>query len=182
MNQNKKVILNLIYFGIIIAAAGCFIICKVRYSSFLFAVFVTLLTFFTHISIRFTFANLIYVFLAGFVKEDNWWFRERPLEKSLYKILGVKKWKSKLPTWQDGDFDIKKADSSVIIYNMNKAEVYHEICMLLSFIPILYAIPFGKFWIFFGTSVGGALFDFLFVMIQRYNRPRMRKLAGMKKA
>ncbi len=181
MNRNEKVTLNLIYLLMIVTAAGCFVICKIRYNSFIFTVFVTLLTCFTHITIRFIFANWIYIFLAGFVKDDNWWFKERPFEKSLYKILRVKKWKNKLPTWQDGDFNIKEADRSVIIANMNKAEFYHEICMILSFIPLLYAIPFGKFWIFLITSAGGALFDFLFVMIQRYNKPRMRKSAGMKK-
>ena len=56
------------------------------------------------------------------------------------------------------------------------AEVVHEIIMVLSFIPLLFAIPFGVFPVFFITSVIASLVDFVFVIVQRYNRPRIIKL------
>lgn len=55
------------------------------------------------------------------------------------------------------------------------AEAYHEVCMVLSFIPIIFSIWWGEVWVFFWTSLGGAVFDSLFVLIQRFNRPRVLK-------
>lgn len=48
----------------------------------------------------------------------------------------------------------------------------------MSFLPLLAAIPFGSFWVFFLTSLGGALFDLSLAILQRYNRPRVLRLAG----
>ena len=47
----------------------------------------------------------------------------------------------------------------------------------MSFLPLLAAVPFGAFWVFFLTSLGGALFDLSLVILQRYNRPRILRLA-----
>ena len=57
------------------------------------------------------------------------------------------------------------------------AEVVHEIIMLCSFLPLLMVPLFGEFWAFFITSLLSALFDSLFVMAQRYNRPRLERIA-----
>ena len=49
--------------------------------------------------------------------------------------------------------------------------------MVCSFLPLLMVPLFGEFWVFFITSLLSALFDSLFVIAQRYNRPRMERLA-----
>ena len=49
------------------------------------------------------------------------------------------------------------------------------------FSPLLAAIPFGDFPVFFFTSLGGALFDSFFVIMQRFNRPRVVKMAQREK-
>ena len=41
---------------------------------------------------------------------------------------------------------------------------------------MLFIIPWGEFWVFFITSLVAAIFDSIFVMLQRYNRPRIMKL------
>ena len=62
------------------------------------------------------------------------------------------------------------------------AEIVHEIIMVLSFLPLL-AIPvFGAFPVFLITSVLAALFDGVFVMAQRYNRPRLVRILEKKEA
>jgi len=38
----------------------------------------------------------------------------------------------------------------------------------------------GQFWIFLATSVAAMLFDAQFIIIQRYNRPRLIRLAERK--
>ena len=107
---------------------------------------------------------------------NRWWFTEKKFEGVLYRILAVKKWKDFLPTWNESDFDVAVNSYDELLNHICKAEVYHELCMILSFVPVLFSLAVGKFWIFFWTSVFGALVDGLFVCIQRYNRPRILSL------
>ena len=44
---------------------------------------------------------------------------------------------------------------------------------VLSFPPMLLAVPFGAIEVFALTSILGCILDLLFVIIQRYNRPRL---------
>jgi hypothetical protein len=50
--------------------------------------------------------------------------------------------------------------------------------VVLSFVPILAAIPFGELAVFVITSIVAAAFDLLFVMLQRFNRTRIVRLIG----
>jgi len=106
---------------------------------------------------------------------SSWWFREKFFEKKLYKILQVKKWKDKLPTYNPATFNIKTRSFADIINATCYSEILHELMALLSFAPLLLIIPFGSVTVFVVTSTIGAAFDMLFVIIQRYNRPRLLK-------
>ena len=64
----------------------------------------------------------------------------------------------------------------VLVNNMCHAELVHELIVLLSFTSLLFAIPFGAVVVFFITAVLAALFDMTFVVLQRYNRPRVVNL------
>ncbi len=99
-----------------------------------------------------------------------------PFEKNLYEKLHIKRWKGKMPTYSPSTFSVKEHSYSEIAQAMCQAEIVHEIIVLLSFLPIFAAIPFGEFWVFFITSLLSALFDTVFIVIQRYNRPRIIKL------
>ena len=59
---------------------------------------------------------------------------------------------------------------------MCQAELVHEVIIILSFLPIFAAIPFGALPVFVITSILSAGFDAMFVIMQRYNRPRIMKL------
>lgn len=109
------------------------------------------------------------------------WYQLRPLEEKLYKILQVKKWKDKMPTYSPEIFSTKEHSLAEIVQAMCQAEVVHEVIMVLSFLPILAVIPFGEFWVFFITSLLAAGFDLMFVMMQRFNRPRIIKLLNRRK-
>ena len=52
--------------------------------------------------------------------------------------------------------------------------------MGLSFVPLVLIIPYGVPAVFILTSVFACLIDLQFVMIQRYNRPRVIRLMEMK--
>ena len=58
---------------------------------------------------------------------------------------------------------------------MCQAEIVHEVIVVLSFLPLLAAIPFGAFPVFLITSLLAAMYDLTFVIMQRYNRPRILK-------
>jgi hypothetical protein len=105
------------------------------------------------------------------------WFRPQPWEAPLYRFLGVKNWKKRLPTYDPRQFSLKENTAQQVVRNMCGAEVVHEIIMLCSFLPLLAVPLFGEFWVFFITSLLSALFDSLFVMAQRYNRPRLERIA-----
>ena len=176
MTKNEKIILNFVYWFLLIFTVALFVIVKIRYNFILFSVFITLFTTLFHFSARIYFANFFYKRLEKYCTYGRWWFKEKPFEKKLYRILMVKRWKGKMPTWNAFDFVPGKNNFETLMTHMCRAEAYHEICMVLSFIPLLFSIFWGKFWIFFWTSVGGCLFDMTFVLIQRYNRPRVFKI------
>lgn len=102
-----------------------------------------------------------------------------PIESHLYEILKVKKWKSRMPSYDPELFSPKKHTWDEIAQAMCQAEVVHEIIIILSFVPILASAFFGAFSVFLWTSIFSALFDSLFVIMQRYNRQRVMK--GIKK-
>lgn len=143
-------------------------------SVFIYSLGVTFFTFFYHFVMRL----LVGLFCDKFVDQNpkSKWFNQRPFEKKLYKFLKVKKWKEHIPTYYPEAFDVEKNTLEKIEKAMCGAEIVHEIIMVLSFIPLLFAIPFGVFPVFFITSVFASLVDSVFVIVQRYNRPRIIKL------
>ena len=106
------------------------------------------------------------------------WFRVGERELKFYKKIGLKGWKKHLPTYDPDTFDVKKHSWDEIAQATCQAEIVHEAIVVLSFVPILAAIPFGELAVFVITSVVAAAFDLLFVMLQRFNRTRIVRLIG----
>ena len=104
------------------------------------------------------------------------WFRPHRWEPGFYKFLRVKRWKGKLPTYDPGEFSLETQTAEQILHNMCGAELVHEAIMLLSFLPMAFSPVFGAFPVFLITSLAAALFDSLFVIAQRYNRPRLIRI------
>lgn len=105
------------------------------------------------------------------------WYQPRPWEEKLYCVLRVKSWKDRMPTFYPDEFSPEKHSLDEIAQTMCQSELVHETNVLISFLPLAAAIPLGAFWVFFITSLGGALFDLSLVILQRYNRPRILRLA-----
>ncbi len=104
------------------------------------------------------------------------WFIQRGWEAKLYRLLRVKQWKSHFPTYDPSLFDTKLHTMDEIAQATCQAEIVHEIIVLLSFLPLLATIPFGAFPAFLITSLAATCFDTVFVIMQRFNRPRLIKL------
>ena len=104
------------------------------------------------------------------------WFQPRPWEASFYTALSVKNWKRKLPTYSPEQFDLSTNTLSQVIRNTCNAELVHEVIILFSFLPLTFTAWFGSFPVFLITSLAAALFDSIFVIAQRYNRPRLVRI------
>lgn len=137
---------------------------------------ITFGTCFYHLSMRLLVGHFINYKMRNRADYTKSWYQLRAFEPPLYKVLRVKKWKSNMPTYAPATFDPKLHSWEEIAQAMCQAEIIHEVIAVLSFLPLLAAIPFGALGVFVITSVLSAMYDLSFVIIQRYNRPRIIKL------
>ncbi len=106
----------------------------------------------------------------------SFWFRQKRFEERLYRLLGVKKWKDKMPSYNPGSYMIKSTSPGELIAIMCRNEVIHEVIAVLSFVPIAFSSFFGAEAVFIITSILGCCLDLIFVIMQRYNRPRVVRI------
>jgi len=129
-----------------------------------------------HFIMRLLTGFFINLLLNNHVDYQARWFQVSAVEQKLYKKLKVKKWKGKMFTYDPNCFDSKLHSWDEIAQAMCQAELVHELIIILSFVPIFASIPFGALSVFVITSALAACFDAMFVIIQRFNRPRIIKL------
>ena len=141
-----------------------------------FSAAITFGTTFYHLAVRLAVGYLIDARYHNRMDYTNKWFSERAFERTLYKKLQVKKWKKWFPTFNPEDFDIKSRSMSEIVQVTCQSEIVHEVNMVLSFVPLAFSVWFGSFGVFLLTSCAAFFYDSIFVIMQRYNRPRMIRL------
>lgn len=107
---------------------------------------------------------------------NNSFFREKKIEKPLYKILNVKRWKNKMITYNPDAYNIKNHTLDKIVLETCLSEIIHVVLIFLNFVPLLFAIHYGYFVVFLIASILMVCFEIMFIIIQRYNRPRLLKL------
>ena len=129
-----------------------------------------------HFIVRLIIGGVINAVMKNKADYNKKWYRVDKIEMKFYKIIGVKKWKNKMPTYNNDFFDINKHSWDEIIGAMCQAEVVHETIAIFSFLPVIATVWFGAFWVFLITSVCGAIFDLMFVFMQRFNRQRILKM------
>ena len=141
------------------------------------SVYITFLTISYHFSMRLMVGEIVTViYRKRKFNLDSIGFRIFKFEEDLYRILKVKKWKIYMITARPEQFDLSVNSMDDLLHNMAQAELVHRIIMVLSFVPIILIIPYGTPMIFIVTSLFASLFDLQFVMIQRYNRPRVMRI------
>ncbi len=109
------------------------------------------------------------------------WYRVGRREMAVYEALKVKRWKRRMPTYDNALFDLRLHTWNEVAQAMCQAELVHEAIALLSFLPIAAGLRFGAYPVFIVTSVLSAGYDLLFVMMQRYNRQRIMVLLERKR-
>ena len=136
---------------------------------------ITFGTVFYHFAMRL----LVGAIVPSLVQEgagNHFWFRPKGFEQPLFRALRVKQWKKHLPTYAPESFDLSKHSIEEVIHTCCCSEAVHEWIMLLSFLPVLTIPAFGAPWVFWITSILAALCDGSFVILQRYNRPRLIRI------
>lgn len=142
---------------------------------------ITALTFFFHFTMRLAVGAVIPALFRKRLNPEHFWFRQRPFEAKLYRFLKLRRWKGNMPTYNPREFDLEENTLPQIIRNSCSAELVHECIMVMSFLPLALIPIWGAPGVFLCTSVLAALFDSVFVMMQRYNRPRLMRLAARQK-
>ena len=110
------------------------------------------------------------------------WFAQKSFEPRLYEALQVKQWKDHMPTYDPAAFSLRSNSLEQIVYNSCVSEAVHEVIVLFSFLPILFTFLWGALPVFLITSLLAAAFDSCFIVMQRYNRPRLLRILAKKEA
>ncbi len=116
---------------------------------------------------------------AIFHNRPEWmgkWFLTTKWEQRIYKALQVKKWKKRMPTFVPETFDLRQNTPEQVLGATCQAELVHEVIVLLSWLPVVAGCWFGAWPVFIITSFLAACYDSIFVIMQRYNRPRLLRL------
>jgi len=128
-----------------------------------------------HFWVRIIMGNVSKLFKKH-INYKQWWFKEKSFEKSLYKFLRVKEWKGKALTYNPESFSLKEHSLEEIANTMVKSEIDHWINEVISLSTLLFIIPWGGVWAFVISAIAAMIFDSQFIVIQRYNRPRVLKI------
>ncbi|MDE6133851.1 MAG: hypothetical protein K2G04_10835, partial [Oscillospiraceae bacterium] len=114
---------------------------------------ITSYTVFYHFGVRFLIGGIMQ---AAFKNKMNYlksWFLPKDFEVGLYKRLGVKRWKNKMPTYNPDTFSLEKHSVEEILGASCQAEIVHEINVIASFVPLLFSLAVGVFPVFLITSL-----------------------------
>lgn len=166
------------YFAIgvtLIVSAVCFALYygKVFEPEFILWAGITCFTIMYHLGMRLVMGNVTKLFKINY---RNPFFKEKPYEKGLYRFLRVKEWKRNALTYNPELYDLKERTLTQLAKTTVKSEIDHWINILISMTTLLFPILWGALWIFILTALLAALFDSQFIIIQRYNRPRILRM------
>ena len=126
-----------------------------------------------HFAMRLAVGTVVNLIMKNKANHNSIWFREKSFEKKFYNLLRVRKWKKYIPTYSPDTFDTNKKTVKEIVGATCQAEIVHEVIMALSLLPIA-VIPFlGGAAAIVTTSFLSMMIDSVFVILQRYNRPKL---------
>ncbi len=153
----------------------------VYYRGIFLTLSITFGTIFYHFTMRLAVGLSFYKLSKKTINYKSKWFSKKAFEVEFYRKIKIKKWKDKLPTYYPDDFCIEHHTMEALIQTMCTSEIGHETMVALSYLPLFLSILFGEFYVFFITSFLASGVDFVFVMVQRYNRFRLEKILERRK-
>jgi len=129
-----------------------------------------------HFWVRIIMGNVSKLFKKN-IKYTQSFFKEKGFEKGLYNFLRVKEWKGKALTYNPESFSLKDNSLEEIANTMTKSEVDHWINEVISLTTIFFSLIWPNlFCAFLISAIVAMIFDSQFIIIQRYNRPRVIKI------
>ena len=142
---------------------------------------VVVFTIMYHFWVRIIMGNVSKLFKKH-INYNQKWFKERKFEKKLYKLLKVKKWKGKALTYNPEQFDLKENSLEELVCTMTKSEVDHWVNEIISVTTMFFGFIWKELWLaFIISAIAAMIFDGQFIIIQRYNRPRVLKILKKEK-
>ena len=172
---------RIIFLTTIISVLLCICFGSIYYytnNNIIFSLAITFLTISYHFIMRLLVGLIINSIMKNKADYNKRWFKTNKLEEKWYQFLKIKKWKKIMPNYEKELFDPKLHSWEDILMAMCQAEVVHEIIMILSYIPLIFSIWFNEFIVFLITSILASLLDYIYVMMQRYNRNRIFRIVN----
>lgn len=158
-----------------------FLVLYYKYSAgWMESTYITLFTVFYHFTMRLIVGETVtLIYKKREFNQESVGFKLHAFEKKLYNKIGVKQWKKHAITAKPEQFDMKSLSPQELLHNVMQAELVHRLIFVLSYVPLLFIIPFGAPVVFVATSVVASCIDLKYVIIQRYNRPRVIRMLNM---
>lgn len=129
-----------------------------------------------HFAMRLAVGIIVNLIMKNQANHNSIWFREKSFEKKFYNLLRVRKWKKYIPTYSPDTFDTNQKTVKEIVGATCQAEIVHEVIMVLSLLPITVIPVLGGAAAVIITSFLSMLIDSVFVILQRYNRPKLVRI------
>lgn len=182
-NSGPAIFMYMVIAMMLITSSVCFILhySAIYESTVILWIGIVSFTIMYHFWLRIIMGNVTKIFKDK-INYTRWWFKEREFEKKLYKLIRVKKWKDRALTYNPELFDLKERSLEEIAHAMTKAELDHWINELISLSTIFFGFIWGQLWIFVVSAIVAMIFDSQFIIIQRYNRPRVVRLLEKEKS
>lgn len=122
-------------------SAGCALLCAWGKGTLWLAVIFATAAY--HLGVRLLVGKAFDRWMGNRADLSRRWYQPRPWEDKVYRLLRVKSWKDRMPTFYPDEFSPEKHSWEEIAQVMCQSELVHETNILMSFLPLLAAIPFG---------------------------------------
>lgn len=128
-------------------------------------------------------AWFVRIFPNSLYNPANGFFKEKPYERKLYKKMNVAGWKDKLPEWGKLlNFEKKNLHKEITLEYIDQfiletcyAEAGH-LGMAVTGFACIFVNSSANFLMALSFSAANVCIQIPFILIQRYNRPRLLRL------
>ena len=158
------------------------VLCALFGGGVLIVLFTTAGTTCYHFLMRLCIGYLVQGVFPKSVNAKSLWFREHRWEKGFYRLLRVRKWERRVPTFNPDQFDTRTHTYAQLARQTCLSELVHECIVVCGFFSLLFCLffedPLGNLPPFLITAVLAGAYDLQFVILQRFHRPRLLRLAA----
>lgn len=159
-----------------IGSCGCFVLYEVVKMEWSLIVGMIMGYTAIHFVLMFISAPIVFLFFRMKYNYHHSWFVPKKFEEKLHRVLKVKRWKTKIPTYDSRAYSLTEENITNAIQMTCHAEIVHEVIAVLSYLPILFGLFISNYGFFIVLSFVFSVIHLLFSIVQRYNRPRLIRL------